>query len=182
VPRAGADARLRITGGQARGRVLALRVPDGVRPTAARVREALFSIVGHDLDGVRVLDAYGGTGLLGLEAWSRGARVTIAERDVAVAQLIRKNVAAMSADIDVVTGDVLRAVEGLGPFQLAFVDPPYRMDAGPILRVLARAPIDRIVLEHDAATEPPDPEGLERTRTRVYGGTGLTVYDRPEAG
>ena len=67
---------MRITGGSLRGRVVPGKVRPGVRPTSSRVREALFSMVGQDLEGVRVLDAFGGSGLLSFEAYSRGAIVT----------------------------------------------------------------------------------------------------------
>ncbi|MCE7957512.1 MAG: 16S rRNA (guanine(966)-N(2))-methyltransferase RsmD, partial [Acidobacteria bacterium ACB2] len=78
--REGGALSLRITGGHLRGRVLE-GVPAGVRPTASRVREALFSMVGQDLRGWSVLDAFGGTGLLALEAVSRGAApVVVVER------------------------------------------------------------------------------------------------------
>jgi 16S rRNA (guanine966-N2)-methyltransferase len=140
----------------------------------------LFSIVGHDLSDLRVLDAFGGSGLLGLEAWSRGARVTIVEREPAVVSVIRRNVQAFGAEVEVATGDVLRLVGTLGPFDLVLVDPPYRVDPGPVLVALARGPAPRWVLEHDADVLPPDVAGLFRQRTRTYGGTALTVYQRVE--
>ena len=62
---------LRVTGGVLRGRVLPAPLPEGVRPTSARTREALFSIVGQDLEGLSFLDAFGGAGLIAIEAWSR---------------------------------------------------------------------------------------------------------------
>ena len=64
---------IRVTGGALRGRSLPARVPEGVRPTAGRVREAVFSMVGQDLRGWSVLDLFGGSGLIGIEAASRGA-------------------------------------------------------------------------------------------------------------
>ena len=75
---------VRLTGGRHGGRVIATHAPSGVRPTAGKVRQALFNMIGQDLSGWTVLDAFGGTGLLGFEAWSRGAeRVTICEKSAA---------------------------------------------------------------------------------------------------
>lgn len=162
----------------ARGRALAQPVPAGVRPTAARVREALFSIVGQDLAGVTVLDAFGGTGLLGLEAWSRGAEVTLVERDPRAADGIRANAAALGAGVRVVVGDATVVAPGLGRFGLVLVDPPYAADAAPILACLAPAVDGALVLEHDAAVPPPELAGLRRERTRTYGGTSLTIWRR----
>jgi 16S rRNA (guanine966-N2)-methyltransferase len=174
------DHRPRLTGGQARGRPLAVPVPAGVRPTASRVREALFSIVGQHLDGQRVLDAFGGSGLLGFEAWSRGAAVVVIELDPAVGDAIRRNAAALGSDLEVVAGDALRVAAGLGPFDLGLVDPPYRLDPLPVLRALSGVPSPLFVLEHDAGGAAPEVPGLRRERTRSYGAGALTVYHRGE--
>jgi 16S rRNA (guanine966-N2)-methyltransferase len=170
-----APTRPRLTGGHARGRPLATPVPEGARPTAARVREALFSVVGQDLAGVRVLDAFGGSGLLALEAWSRGAEVTVVERDRAAADAISANVAALGASVQVVVGDVLATA--VGRYHLLLVDPPYAAPVEPVLRALAAATLQTLVLEHDAAVEPPaQVPGLALARTRAYGGTALSFY------
>ena len=65
---------IRVSGGTLGGRVLKAEVPAGVRPTAIRTRAALFSMLGQDLSGWSWLDACGGTGLMGIEAWSRGVK------------------------------------------------------------------------------------------------------------
>lgn len=174
------DHRPRLTGGQARGRPLSVPVPEGVRPTASRVREALFSIVGQHLDGQRVLDAFGGSGLLGLEAWSRGAAVVTVELDPSVAAAIRRNAAALGADLKVITGDAVRVGPGLGPFDLVLIDPPYRLDPLPVMSALAAVPAPLFVLEHDAAVPAPEVPGLRRERTRSYGAGALTGYRRTE--
>lgn len=171
-------SRPRISGGRARGRALATEVPRGARPTSSRVREALFSLVGHDLSGLTVLDAFGGSGLLGLEAWSRGARVTVVERDRGALRIIRENVAAMGAEVQVVAGDVLRLAGTLGPFDGVLVDPPYAVAPGPVLEALAPLVRSWLVLETDVATPAPEVSGLSLDRRRVYGGTALAVYRR----
>ena len=173
----------RITGGSARGRILHGRVTDAVRPTSERTREALVSIVGQDLDGMRILDAYAGTGMLGIEAWSRGARVVAVERDRRAETELEKRVEALRADIDIRSGDVLKVVAGLGRFDGILVDPPWDLDPAPILDVLAPLADRWLVLESEDKTEPPAASGgLRAERVRSYGRTKLTVYRRPEVG
>lgn len=173
----------RLTGGTARGRPVGSRVPEGVRPTSARVREALFSILGQDLTGIRVLDAFGGTGLLGLEAWSRGAEVAIVEKVAEHARAIAEAARALGArGVTVKAGDVLRVAPGLGRFDGVLVDPPYALDPGPILEVLAPLADGWLVLEADARTiVPAEVGGLRADAPRRYGDTTLRVYRRAEA-
>ena len=127
---------MRIIAGAWRGR--ALRAPAGVqtRPTAERLRQALFDMIMHApwggaslLEGARVLDAFAGTGALGLEALSRGAAGAVFfERDGPALGALRANVAACGAEAQaaVVAGDVLRPGRCAGvPCRLAFFDPPY---------------------------------------------------------
>ena len=109
--------RLRITGGQARGRVLKEPVGPGVRPTTDRVREALFSMVGQDLAGQTFLDAYGGSGIVAIEAWSRGAEVTIVERDRRTLKALERRGAEVGVQWTLVPGDVLRRVASLPSYR-----------------------------------------------------------------
>lgn len=170
-------SRPRITGGRLRGRVLPVPVPDSARPTSARVREALFSIVGHDLSDQRVLDAFGGSGLLALEAWSRGASVVCIERNPRAAASIRRAAAALDAAVEVRRGDALRLAGKLGPFDGALVDPPYAAEVEPILDALAPAVRHWLVLEADAKTEVPERVGrLALERSRMYGGTAIHLF------
>lgn len=169
---------LRITGGRARGRVLREPVPSGVRPTSSRVREALFSLVGHDLSGRTFLDAYGGSGAIGLEAWSRGATVTVVERDRRVAGSITRRGSEVGAEWTVRTGDVVRLAPTLGAFDIVFLDPPYDIGPLPAIEVLAPHVRERLVVETDDRRELPDrigPLGLEKVRK--YGQTVLRVYE-----
>ena len=133
------EALMRIVGGRLRGRVLAApksKAPksDAIRPTADRLREALFNILVHAYDdpitGARVLDLFAGTGALGLEALSRGAAFALFVDDGAQARaLIRENVAALG--LGGVTRIFRRDATSLGaahpvePFSLVFLDPPY---------------------------------------------------------
>lgn len=180
---------MRITGGRAKGRVLRGAVPDGVRPTSARVREALFSMIGQDLDDLTVLDAFGGSGCLGLEAWSRGASVTAVERRPRVARLLRRAGASIGADAGagwrVEVGDVLARAPDLGPFDGVLADPPYADAPEPVLGALG--PTARRWLVYEArrgVALPPRwtvPGGVLRLRReRAFGDTVLWIYDRED--
>ena len=170
-------ARLRITGGRARGRVLREPIGRGVRPTTDRVREALFSMLGQDLAGQTVLDAFGGTGVIGLEAWSRGATVTVVERDRKTLGAIKRRVAELGAACQVRAGDVLRLTDSLGTFDGVFVDPPYDDDIGVALDALGSLATAWLVAEvRSGQAAPPRAGRLELVRERSYGGTSLWLY------
>jgi 16S rRNA (guanine966-N2)-methyltransferase len=133
---------MRVVAGAWRGRALAAPPGAVTRPTADRVRQALFDMLLHArwggrevLDGASVLDAFAGTGALGLEALSRGAAAaTFIERDGAALAALRANIAACRAEArcSVVAADVLRPPPGAA-CGVVFLDPPYGAD------VLARA-------------------------------------------
>jgi 16S rRNA (guanine966-N2)-methyltransferase len=129
---------MRIIGGAWRGRRLAAPAGDATRPTADRVRQALFDMLLHApwagrdlLDGATVLDAYAGTGAMGLEALSRGAaRAVFMERDAAALAALRANIMACGAAARVIPGDVLRPPAG-DQCGIIFLDPPYGKDLLP---------------------------------------------------
>ncbi len=129
---------MRIVAGAWRGRGLTAPAGDATRPTADRVRQALFDMLAHSpwapADGVRgqiVLDAFAGTGALGLEALSRGAAsATFFERDRAALAALRHNVAVCrGAQAIVREVDAFRPPPAAAPATLVFLDPPYGMDA-----------------------------------------------------
>jgi 16S rRNA (guanine(966)-N(2))-methyltransferase RsmD len=128
-----------------------------VRPTAGKVRQALFNMIGQDLSGWTVLDAFGGTGLLGFEAWSRGAeRVTICEKSAArVASDRGERRSALGADVEIVAADVERVLVGRA-WDLVLLDPPYAMDPVPWLEKLAPVARRVVALEHETKRELPD--------------------------
>lgn len=139
---------MRITGGRLRGTLIAAPGGHAVRPTADRVRESLFNILAHgrvsvDLDGARILDAFSGTGALGLEAFSRGAaHVTFIDNARIAQQFLARNIAHCKAGdaCDVLGADATNPPPAAGePADIAFLDPPY--GAGllvPALAALAR--------------------------------------------
>jgi len=171
---------VRITGGRARGRVLPGKVRDGVRPTSARVREALFSVIGQDLTGERVLDAFAGSGLLGFEAWSRGATVVAVERQRATAEALRQaaqTLCAVGEGWELAVGDVSRRAGTLGPFDGVLCDPPYADDPETWLPVLG--PLAGRWLVYEAPSQvvlPPTVGELVLDRPRPFGNTTLWVY------
>jgi 16S rRNA (guanine966-N2)-methyltransferase len=120
--------RVRIIAGAWRSRLVHFPDAPGLRPTPDRVRETLFNWLGQYLDGLSCLDLFAGSGALGFEALSRGAkRVVMVERDRATALALRESAAALAAEnADIVQSDALRFLEAPGEcFDLAFVDPPY---------------------------------------------------------
>ena len=128
---------MRIIGGQNRG--LKLATPKGreVRPILDRVRESLFGILRNDVPEAKAADLFAGTGVIGLEALSRGAESCVfVDRDPSCIATINENIqrAHLEEQCRVVRGDVFRSAKDLagdGPFDLVFVDPPYRMLRSP---------------------------------------------------
>jgi 16S rRNA (guanine966-N2)-methyltransferase len=132
---------MRIVAGRWRGRALQAPAGAGTRPTADRVRQGLFDALWHApwagrgaIEDAVVLDAFAGTGALGLEALSRGAaRAVFMERDRAALGALRANIAALKAEDEarVVAADVLRPPRAEQPCGLLFLDPPYGKELGP---------------------------------------------------
>jgi 16S rRNA (guanine966-N2)-methyltransferase len=191
---------VRIVAGEWRGRPI--RAPKGAatRPTSDRVREALFSALtarlGPGLAAVVALDAFAGTGALGLEALSRGAaRAVFIESEREARRTLETNVAALGASprSRIVAGDAFalgsRAALPGGPFGLLLLDPPYRIErcrvAG-LLQVQAESgavePGALVVYELPADAEMEWPEGFDEVWVRKYGSTGLrmAVYGEGE--
>ncbi|MDE0212929.1 MAG: 16S rRNA (guanine(966)-N(2))-methyltransferase RsmD [Deltaproteobacteria bacterium] len=133
---------MRIIGGSARGRRIAAPKGSAIRPTADRVREALFNILPRDLAGMRVLDLFAGSGSLSLEALSRGAEsALLVDESAAAAKLIRRNVDALGFTdrARIWTHPVGKALSRLadegGAYDAIFLDPPY--DGGWVGKTLA---------------------------------------------
>ncbi len=179
---------VRIIAGSLRGRRIPVLERPGLRPTADRVREALFSILAARIENASVLDAYSGSGALGLEALSRGARsVTFLEADSEAARGIL-DVAkrfGVQAATTVITGPVVPTLAcRVGKdvvFDLILADPPYGgTETGAFLRCASNH-LERgglLVLERDLRDDPASvlPPGLERTRTVRYGRTCLDFF------
>jgi len=122
---------VRIIGGQWRGRRLAVPAAGGLRPTPDRVRETLFNWLQPVIEGARCLDLFAGTGVLGLEALSRGAaEAVLVEADGQAVAGLRDNAQRLGAsDAHIVQADVLSWLGGTpSAFHVVFLDPPYRRD------------------------------------------------------
>lgn len=173
---------MRIVAGSLKGRRLQGPANDRVRPTSDRLRETLFNVLGQSVRGARVLDAFAGTGAVGLEAISRGAsHVTAYENDPQAWKVAEANVAhcGVQATCEIVRRDFLRST-GAANCDLVFLDPPY--DDGDLhatLRVASGhvAPGGLVVLEHRRSRETPAEEsGLTRTRVLTSGDSALSFY------
>jgi 16S rRNA (guanine966-N2)-methyltransferase len=173
---------VRVVAGEFRGRRLAAPRGARTRPTADRVREALFSMLG-DVSGARVLDLYAGSGALGIEALSRGAELAVfVERDPRAVAAIQRNLESLGVEEEVLREDVVRFLRrASGTFDLVFCDPPYDWAsrlAGPLTEHLPDVTSEdaRIVTESDKRNplELPFPLVTERT----YGDTRIAIHGR----
>lgn len=190
---------MRIVAGKFRGRALAAPESANVRPTADRVREAVFNIVasriGPNLTGLSVLDLFAGTGAMGIEALSRGAEGCVfVDSGVEARALLRENIQrfGVAGRARLLRRDAtdLGAAGNLGPFHLVFADPPYRRNLGEAALASAvsggwLADDALAVLEEarDAVFVPP--EGFTVLDERNYGDTKVSFIglsaDRAEA-
>ncbi len=172
--------RLRIVAGIWRSRLLDIADVEGLRPTSERIRETLFNWLTPHLQGARCLDLFAGTGALGLEALSRGARsVVFIERSGVAAQQLEKNIEVVGA---AAAAKVLRgnAIDFLrqhdtGPFDIVFVDPPFAADLlGETCRLLDEGNLlaegAQVYLEQErSAAEPELPPGWQMKKNKTAG-------------
>ena len=180
---------MRVIAGEFRGRRLASARAKGLRPTAERVREALFSILGSDVDDARVLDLYAGTGALALEAVSRGAASAVCvERSAGALAALERNVRDLRLEgrVTIERGDALvyaRSLRGdTDRFDVVFCDPPYVDPLEPLLESVVGQGwwTTAAVVEHASSRHPAAPQGTE-VDTRRYGDTGVSIFRRTEA-
>lgn len=172
---------LRVVAGTARGLRFDTSPGTDTRPTSDRVREALFNALESigAIDDAVVLDAYAGSGALGIEAASRGAaHVTYVERDNATRAVLSENLktTGLASSATVQGGDGMRAVASGGPWDLVLLDPPYAFDQWPVLLdvVAGRlAPDGVAVLESDRPIDLPPT--LHAIREKQYGST-LVIF------
>lgn len=159
-----------------------------IRPTSDRVREALFDILGARVEEAIVLDGYAGTGAVGIEALSRGARrVLFLERDRGALEIIRANLelGSWGDRAEVIAGEAERSLDRLARrgerCDIVFLDPPYDPPVGPrVLRAAARLlePSGVLVIEHrsDHGVEVPEDARLRPARRYGYGDTALSSF------
>ena len=176
---------MRIVGGTWRSRQLRFPSAAGLRPTADRVRETLFNWLGQTLDGLACLDLFAGSGALGFEAASRGARaVTLVEREPRIARALEESRRTLAApQVEVLQMDALVFLERDGRrFDLVFLDPPYRsLLLARLLECLPQhlAPGARVYLEAAELPEIPRDYNILR-RARAGQARCLLVQWRPD--
>jgi len=179
---------IRIVAGRLRGRRLSVPSDPKLRPTSDKVREALFNILGQDLTGFDVLDLYAGSGALGFEALSRGARrVVFVEANPKTAGALRRSAEELSLEHEawVIVGRVENVLDRArlgGPYHVIFADPPYDataeaglvdgVDSGRLLGMHGTLVVER------ESRNPVDlgRSGLKLARTAVYGRTALDFF------
>ncbi|HXT69819.1 MAG TPA: 16S rRNA (guanine(966)-N(2))-methyltransferase RsmD [Vicinamibacterales bacterium] len=176
---------MRIIAGTLKGRNLAAPPGRDVRPTSDSLRETLFNVLGDLIVEARVLDAFAGTGAIGLEALSRGARqVTFIERDARAIRALSENIRSCGVPdaCAIIRHDFLSA-RITGAFDLVIADPPY--DMASLDETVTRgagwlAEHGRLVLEHSKRRVAPETAGpLRRSRTLTAGDSALSFYERP---
>jgi 16S rRNA (guanine966-N2)-methyltransferase len=181
---------MRIVAGSARGRTLkAPRSAAVIRPTADRVRESIFNVLGQSCEGLRVLDLFAGTGALGFEALSRGAtRAVLVDSGIEAQRLCRENAEALGFGdrIELLPLPADRGIARLATrgdrFELIFADPPYAQTAvDGLLAALSAHPLlesgGRLVLEHSKHESAPELSGLfSRVDERTFGETVVSIF------
>ena len=171
---------LRILGGSAKGR--ALQIPTSARPTPARVRKSLFDILEHSYEtGSRLLDLYAGAGGVGLEAASRGFKVTMIESEARAIETLQRNRSLIKLEASIVKADV-RAwlTRNKQAFEIVFIDPPFDQDILEITREAIRH--QATLLASDGVMIVQHPIQLRREmqkiilEQRVYGSNVLSFW------
>ena len=174
---------MRIVGGEFRSRRIKTVAGRAVRPTSDRLRETLFNIIGDEVAGKVFVDAYAGSGAVGIEALSRGAaRAVFIEKDLKVAAVVRENLRALGIETRArvlirAAAAALRDIDA----DIAFLDPPYdaRAEYEAALAVLGDKPPGLVVAEHALRLELAPAYGdLHRVRKLRQGDSALSLYRR----
>lgn len=181
---------MRVIAGKFKSRRLRTLRGISLRPTSDRLRETLFDILGNTVEGSVFIDLFAGTGAVGIEAISRGARCAVfVENHAAAVRLIRENLTSLgvASEAEVVPMDAMRTLETLAarrePVDFIFLDPPYAQ-AREYRRVLEfiggsemLSDAGLVIVEHAKKLELPlFAEALERTRLVVQGDSALSLY------
>lgn len=178
---------MRVIGGEFRSRRLKSIPGDATRPTPDRLRETLFNILAPRIVGATFLDAYAGTGAVGIEALSRGARhAFFLERNRKALDAIRENLESLGLEsrTTVLAGPALLTVKSCAA-EIVFLDPPYEMEReySALLDLLGHFPPRLVVAQHSKRLALADAYGaLRRTRTVKQGDSALSFFAAPEGG
>lgn len=174
-----------ITGGKFRNRRVKILDQKNIRPTSSRVREAIFSMIGQDLQGRSFLDSFGGSGIMAVEAYSRGAGpVCITEKNRSAVRQIRNQIDSFDADIQVCHYDAMLGLNEA--WDIVFLDPPYSMSVIPFLQlalmnashmVIVEMPSNE-VLDLNVVDEIIKSRGWVLWKHKVYGTTTIRIWHR----
>lgn len=173
---------MRIIAGKHRGRVLKEFKGREIRPTADRAKEAIFNILQTEILGASFLDLYCGTGNMGIEAISRGAeKVVLVDSSKDSIALARANVEMLKESAEIYCTDALSYVlSARGKFDIIFLDPPYTIDATPVLEAIASSGIladdGVIIYEHSEDFKVGEIDFLDHLNTRKYGIAHFEFY------
>lgn len=173
---------IRVAGGYLRGHVLKTLPGQATRPTTARVRESIFSILQHDIADAQVLDIFAGSGALAIEAMSRGAAsAVLIEKNPRAEAVIRQNLEKCGLKLHLIVSDYIKALELLHGegcrFDLVFADPPYgTITPDDIGRLLVKFSLLKeegfLIMEH-AGKYVPDDRAL--IKTRRFGDSAISI-------
>lgn len=176
---------MHITGGKLRRRTVKIVEQKKIRPTSSKVREAIFSMIGQDLTGVSFLDSFGGSGIMGMEAWSRGANpVLITEKNPKTVQQIRAQLNTLKASIDTQCCDAIKGMNG--DWDIVFLDPPYHFDIHPALEHALQI-ASWMVIAETSSSSPPNLSMLHTSlvekdwkvaKQKHYGASMITIFQR----
>ena len=178
---------MRVITGTARGRRLKEPAGMDIRPTTDMVKESVFNILQFDIEGRAMLDLFAGTGQMGIEALSRGAKsVTFVDASAAAIRLVKDNlkVTGFENKAQVLQGDSINFLKTCGKYDIIYIDPPYKSDLGSkALETINEFDILKdngiIVCESTFGTILPElflP--YKKTKERKYGKIGITVYEK----
>ena len=167
---------VKITGGKLRGRKIS--TPGGkTHPMGERERLALFNMIGPEIQGIKVLDAFAGSGALGIEALSRGASKVVFVDDSAMAiRVIKENLTVLGMDGETIKSKISGLASNFGSFDLILADPPYNeFDLSEVKCLGAFASKDGVLaLSHPG--EAPEIGGFTLMKTRQYAAAHLSLY------
>ena len=167
---------MRVITGSARGKRLITLEGNDVRPTTDKVKEAVFSIIQFDIPGAKALDLFGGSGQLGIEALSRGAKSAVfVDKNRAALNVIRQNIenCGFGEASRVIQSDALDYLKNCPEFDIIFLDPPYNLGLlEEALPLVSRrlAPGGTVICEHEGTLKLPDSfDGLRKIKEYSYG-------------
>ncbi len=181
---------MRIIGGKHKGRKLISSKVKNLRPTADRVKEALFNIIQNDLAGSYFLDLFSGTGNIGIEAISRGAKVTFCDNNIQLIKIIKANLDLTKEPAEILNLDAFDCIRFLynknRKYDFIFIDPPYQYNCEEeILQTLLKYPImnrnSKIIIEHSTKKDFVfDQNYYKIINIKKYGDTQLTFFSFTE--